>query len=96
MNRFDGKKVIITKVADGIHKADELLDRAEEILSEYESNSKKKNPEEKVQLAMNFEPTVKKDDIIKETIDKIDVLNTTPMEALNVLFDLKQKIKKGE
>ena len=28
MNRFDGKKVIITKVADGIHKADELLNRA--------------------------------------------------------------------
>ena len=86
----------------GIHVArlakmpDELLDRAEEILSEYESNSKKKNPEEKVQLAMNFEPTIKKDDIIKETIDKIDVLNTTPMEALNILFDLKQKIKKGE
>ena len=86
----------------GIHVArlakmpDELLDRAEEILSEYESNSKKKNPEEKVQLAMNFEPNVKKDDIIKETIDKIDVLNTTPMEALNILFDLKQKIKNGE
>ncbi len=86
----------------GIHVArlakmpDELLDRAEEILSEYESNSKKKNPEEKVQLAMNFEPNVKKDDIIKETIDKIDFLNTTPMEALNILFDLKQKIKKGE
>ena len=86
----------------GIHVArlakmpDELLDRAEEILSEYESNSKKKNPEEKVQLAMNFEPNVKKDDIIKETIDKIDVLNTTPMEALNILFDLKQKTKKGE
>ena len=28
MARFDGKKVIITKVADGIHKADELLERA--------------------------------------------------------------------
>ena len=28
MERFDGKPVIITKVADGIHKADELLDRA--------------------------------------------------------------------
>lgn len=28
MSRFDGKKVIITKVADGIHKADELLERA--------------------------------------------------------------------
>ena len=28
MARFNGKKVIVTKVADGIHKADELLDRA--------------------------------------------------------------------
>ena len=28
MARFNGKKVIITKVADGIHKADELIDRA--------------------------------------------------------------------
>ena len=28
MARFDGKKVIITKVADGIHKADELLEKA--------------------------------------------------------------------
>ena len=45
---------------------------------------------------MDFEPIVKKDDIIKETLEKIDVLNTTPMEALNVLFDLKQKIKKGD
>lgn len=86
----------------GIHVArlakmpEELLNKAEEILSEYESNSKKKNPEEKIQLAMDFEPNVKKDDIIKETIEKIDVLNTTPIEALNLLFDLKQKIKKGE
>ena len=85
----------------GIHVArlakmpEELLNKAEEILNEYESNSKKKNPEEKIQLAMDFEPNTKKDDIIKETIEKIDVLNTTPMEALNVLFDLKQKIKKG-
>lgn len=28
MARFDGKKVIITKVANGIHKADELIERA--------------------------------------------------------------------
>ena len=27
MNRFDGKKVIVTKVADGIHKAEELIKR---------------------------------------------------------------------
>ena len=86
----------------GIHVArlakmpNSLLKRADEILNEYESNAKKKNPEEKIQLTMDFETNVKKDDIIKETIENIDVLNTTPMEALNVLFDLKQKIKKGE
>ena len=86
----------------GIHVArlakmpEELLLRAEEVLSEYETSSKKKNPEEKVQLAMNFDTDKKKNDIIKETLDSIDVLNTTPMEALNVLFDLKQKMKKGE
>ena len=28
MARFNGKKVIITKVANGIHKADELVERA--------------------------------------------------------------------
>lgn len=28
MDRFDGKKVIITKVADGIHKGEELINRA--------------------------------------------------------------------
>ena len=28
MARFDGKKVIQTKVADGIHKTEELLNRA--------------------------------------------------------------------
>lgn len=86
----------------GIHVArlakmpDSLLKRADEILNEYESNAKKKNPEEKIQLTMDFETNVKKDDIIKETIENIDVLNTTPIEALNILFDLKQKIKKGE
>jgi DNA mismatch repair protein MutS len=86
----------------GIHVArlakmpDELLNRAQEILDEYETNSKKKNPCEKVQLAMDFDVQEKKEDIIKKTINSIDVLNTTPIEALNILFDLKQKIKKGE
>ena len=84
----------------GIHVArlakmpDELLNRAEEILSEYENNSKKKTKEEKVQLSLDFEPDEKSDDILKSTIDKIDILNTTPMDALNILFDLKQKLKK--
>ena len=58
----------------GIHVArlakmpDELLNRAQEILDEYETNSKKKNPCEKVQLAMDFDVQEKKEDIIKKTI----------------------------
>ena len=84
----------------GIHVArlakmpDELLNRAQEILDEYETNSKRKNPIEKIQLSMNFDTTEKKTDEIKDTINNIDILNTTPIEALNILFDLKQKIKK--
>ena len=51
----------------GIHVArlakmpDSLLKRADEILNEYESNAKKKNPEEKIQLTMDFETNVKKE-----------------------------------
>ena len=86
----------------GIHVArlakmpDELLKRANEILNEYETNAKKKNPEEKVQLSMDFFQETHKDDIIKKKIEKLDLMNTTPIAALNFLFELKEKIKKGE
>ena len=86
----------------GIHVArlakmpDELLKRASEILNEYETNAKKKNPEEKVQLSMDFFQETHKYDIIKKEIEKLDLMNTTPIAALNFLFSLKEKIKKGE
>lgn len=82
----------------GIHVArlakmpDKLLDRAEVILNEYEENGRKKNPVEKVQLSLDFGSEEKKEDEIKETLEKIDVLNTTPIDALNILFNLKQKL----
>lgn len=82
----------------GIHVArlagmpDELLKRADEILHYYESNSKeKKKSEEKddnIQLMMNFEEE-KKTNPLKEKLDQIDPLHLSPMEALNVLFELK-------
>ena len=86
----------------GIHVArlarmpEELLKRASEILNEYETNAKKKNPEERVQLSMDFFQEKPKDDIIKKEIEKIDIMNMTPIAALNYLFELKEKIKKGE
>ena len=46
MNRFNGKKVIITKVADGIHKADELIDKAVKGDAEIFCGSKGNNTEE--------------------------------------------------
>lgn len=79
----------------GIHVAklagmpEELLQRAEDILKFYETDSKKKKnkEEDNVQLMMEFED--KKTNPLKEKLDKIDPLHLTPMEALNVLYELK-------
>ena len=83
-------------VARLAHMPEKLLNRANEILNEYESNAKKKNTVEKVQLSMDLEPKTEKDDIIKESIKDLDLMNTTPIMALNYLFELQKKIKKGE
>lgn len=86
----------------GIHVArlarmpEELLERAEVILGEYEQKSKIKNPPEKVQMQMIFETDEEKHDIIKEKLDKVDLMNTTPIEALNILYEIKKEIKKGD
>ena len=58
MARFHGKKVIITKVADGIHKADELIDRAIKgdapIYHASEDNSSKEVSNEKEGIGRQF------------------------------------------
>ena len=77
----------------GIHVASlaglpkDIINDANSLLKEYESNDKRK---ENKQIAFNFEEIDnQKKDILKEEIDKIDPLNTTPMDALKILFDLK-------
>ena len=86
----------------GIHVArlanmpDKLLKRAEEILENYENGAKKKYQEEKVQLSMDFSEPKLQNDELKKQIENLDVMNMTPLVALNYLFDLKEKIKKGE
>ncbi len=85
----------------GIHVAklagmpEELLNRASEILKFYESDSKNKQKDEiddNIQLAMSFEE--EKKDPVKEKIEHLDPLRLTPIEALNILYELKEMIQK--
>ncbi len=103
----NGKVTFLHKVKDGstpksygIHVArlakmpEPLLQRAEEILSGYESESKKIK-DDKVQLSFDFTSSeVKQDDELKNKILAIDPIKMTPMEALNYLYDLKESLKK--
>ena len=81
----------------GIHVArlaqmpEEIINKASEILAGYENNAKNKKSE-KIQLAMDFEEEKinHQDDLIKDKLKMIDPLNITPIEALNILYELKQ------
>ena len=85
----------------GIHVArlakmpDSLLARAEDILKEYENTAKNKSGVTKVQLRMDFgDESKKEDNVLQNKLKDIDVLNTTPIEALNILYELKNDLKK--
>lgn len=81
----------------GIHVArlakmpEELLERAQTILDSYENNSKSNPivPNDNVQLTMNFEEKKSKDEL-REKLKEIDPLHITPMEAINILYELKE------
>ena len=103
----EGKITFLHKIKNGaidksygIHVArlaempETLLERADEILREYESGSKKPVKEtEKIQLSFDFLED-KEEETIKEKICNINPLEMTPIEALNYLYDLKMSIKK--
>ena len=97
----NGKLVFLHKVKDGsidksygIHVAalakmpEDLIKRANEILNDYENipTAKKDN----VQLSFNFEE--KKVDTLKEFMKDINPINMTPIEALNILYEAKEKM----
>ncbi|MBQ9834566.1 MAG: DNA mismatch repair protein MutS [Bacilli bacterium] len=81
----------------GIHVArlakmpDKIIDKASGILVGYENSAKNKKSE-KVQLAIDFEEekVSAKEDLVKEKLKSIDPLNITPIEAINLLYELKQ------
>ena len=81
----------------GIHVArlagmpKDLIERANEVLSFYEKKSASKHSKEDngFQMQMAFEET-KKTTKLDDLIENIDPFNTTPMEALNKLIEIKE------
>ena len=80
----------------GIHVAklanlpSKVINRANEILNTYEN---KKEVVFSEQLSIPIE-TIEKDNIIEDKIKNIDILNITPLETLNFIYELKKEIDK--
>ncbi len=98
----DGKVTFLHQVKDGpvdksygIHVArlagmpDKLLERSNEILKIYEDNDKI-NTSSGVQVSFDFESSVKEENKVLTKLKEIDPLKITPMEAINLLYELKE------
>ena len=68
----------------------EVTDRATEILKIYENKEKKRDIVIQTTLPLDFHEEKNE---IEETIKKLNVLELTPMDAINILYDLKKKTK---
>ena len=102
----DGKITFLHKVKNGsidksygIHVArlanlpESLIKRASQILAVYEN--KEKVRDNKIQESLPLEELMKpKENEIQKVIDEINPLEITPLEALNILYDLKNKIRR--
>ena len=98
----NGNLVFLHKVKDGsIDKSygvnvaalakmpDEIINRANELLNEYESNPKKVKSNE---MQLSFDLNEKNE--LKDKLIDIDPLRVTPLESLNILYELKEISKK--
>ena len=78
----------------GIHVAklaqlpDEIIKRADEILKVYEGKEKKRDI--KIQEALPIDELMPQKSKIEEELEKINPLEITPIEALNILYNLKE------
>ena len=69
---------------------DEVIDRASGILNIYENKEKKTDIIIQTTLPLNFDD---KKSEVEEEVKNIDILNITPIEAINILSKLKEKVK---
>ena len=80
----------------GIHVASlaklpkEVINRANEILEFYETKNKKKNGFKQIELPLEPEEHKCSNDILIERLNKINPLEITPIQAINILYELKQ------
>ena len=56
--------------------------------------SKEKSRDNKIQETLPIDALIPKKNKLEEELDKIDPLETTPMDALNILYKLKKLSKK--
>ncbi len=81
----------------GIHVAslakmpDNIIKRAYEILRTYEKDNKKIIKKDKLQLSMELE---QEDSKLLQKLRDLDVLEITPIDAMNYLFELKNEVEK--
>lgn len=68
---------------------DTVIERASAILKVYENKEKKKDTYIQTMLPLSFEEKSE----VEEEIKKIDVLQITPIEAINILSNLKDKVR---
>ena len=101
----NGNITFLHKVKDGsidksygIHVAkladlpSNLIDRASNILEIYENKEIKRDT--KIQESLPIDELLEnKESVIEKEIKKINVLDITPMDAMNILYNLKEKIK---
>lgn len=80
-------------VASLAHLPKSLIDRASEILSVYENKSNKKQPFTQTTLFLQPEEEPTKESKIEEELNQINPLEVTPIEALNILYKLKQELE---
>ena len=97
----DGNITFLHKIEEGsvdksygIHVAklanlpDSIIKRADEILKVYENKEKKRDI--KIQEALPIDDLIKEESKIEKELEKINPLEITPLEALNILYKLKE------
>jgi len=83
----------------GIHVASlaklptSLIERANEILDVYENKSNKKQSFVQTSLFLDFDEKKENNNYLEEKLKEINPLEITPIEALNLLYELKNSIK---